>query len=75
MGDLASGPHLMHASLGISISSAVFAQITAECCYTLEWAAPRRSGPHLYSTQFLGPIRAHNQTASRTNGSAFCRAH
>jgi len=42
-------PHLTHASLdppesynpnNISIGSAVFAQLTAECPYTLQWAAP-----------------------------------
>jgi len=47
------GPHLRHASLGrptqvhttngISISSAVFAQLTAEGPYTLQWAAPSPS--------------------------------
>ena len=32
-------PHLTHDSCGISISSAVFAQMTAECRYTLQWDA------------------------------------
>jgi len=58
-------PHLIHGSLGlpdsaaqngISIGSAVFAQLTAECRYILLWTAPfprmitpshGGSGPHL----------------------------
>ena len=51
----------------ISIGSAIFAQLMAECRYTLQWAAsfPLKitsshggSGRHL--TRFLGPILAHN---------------
>jgi len=61
-----SGPHLIHASLGqsvrvhnpngITIGSAVFEQVTAQCPYTLQWAAAPPSnfatlnrGRHLYS--------------------------
>jgi len=35
-----SGPHLTHDFFGISIGSAVFAQMTAECPYTLQWDDP-----------------------------------
>ena len=51
---------------GITIGSAVFAQMTAECPYTLQWAAPSLSklhlpmggsGSHLYNTWFPGSIR------------------
>jgi len=43
--DGGSGPHLIHDSLrraenpnGITIGSAVIAQVTADCPYTLQWA-------------------------------------
>jgi len=57
---------------GISISSAVFAQFTAECLYTLQWAAPfpqncpfpwGGSGPHLIYGSW-GPLESSTQTAS-----------
>jgi len=53
---------------GISIGSAVFAQMTAECPYTLQWDAPSPlkiapfhggSGPPS-NTWFLGPTRVLN---------------
>ena len=52
-------PTLVHNPNGISISSAVFAQITAECRYTLQWAAPRGSGPPS-NTWFPWPTRIYN---------------
>jgi len=52
---------------GISIASAVFAQLTAEIPYTLQWAALPLQKLHLpmgiYTpsiTGFLRPIQAHN---------------
>ena len=48
------------------ISSAIFAQVTAECPYTLQWVplspkiASSQGGSGLpCKTRFLGPIRAH----------------
>ena len=67
------GPTWVHNPNGISIGSAVFAQITAECCYTLQWAAPFRvkitpshgeSGPHLKRDSW-GPSELTTQMASR----------
>ena len=50
-----------------------FAQLTAECPYTLQWAAPPpQNCPFPWqvrspsSTWFLGPTRVLNQTASRS---------
>jgi len=66
------GPHVTrgsHNPNGISISSAVFAQMTAECLYTLHWDAPSpplkiappNGGSGLPSnTWFLGPTRVLN---------------
>jgi len=71
------GPHLIHDSLsqprprtqnGISIGSAVFEQMTAECPYTLQWAAlplpqncPLPCGMLTPSnTWFLGPTQVLN---------------
>jgi len=34
------GPIRTHSQNGISIDSAVFAQMTVECSYTLQWYAP-----------------------------------
>jgi len=85
----ASGPHVIYASLGppesitqncISIGSAVFAQLTAECCYTLHRAAPLPLiitpsqggyGPPS-NTWFLGPIRAHNPKGISIQFRRFC---
>jgi len=60
---------------GISICSAVFAQMTAECPYTLQWDAPLLpqncplpmggSGPNLIHGSF-GPPESSTQTASRS---------
>jgi len=60
----------VHNPNGISIGSAVFEQITAECRYTLQRAAPSPLKLPLpmgdldrppSNTWFLGPIQAHNQ--------------
>ena len=74
-----SGPHLIHDSFSqiestvnrISIGSAVFAQVTAECPYTLQWAplstriAPSHGGSGTHLTRdSLGPYEPTNQTAS-----------
>jgi len=77
-----SGPHVKRDSLGpskpntngISNDSAVFAQLTADCPYTLQWAAPSTlkitpshggSGPHL-THGFLGPSESSTQTSSQS---------
>ena len=61
-----------HNPNGILIVSAVFAQMTADCPYTLQWNAPfpsklplsmGRSGP-LSHTWYLGPREPSTQTAS-----------
>jgi len=63
-----------HSPNGISISSAVFAQMTAECPYTLQCDVPSPSklplpmgdlGPHLILVS-LGPPESSTQTASRS---------
>jgi len=60
--------HPSHNPNGISIGSAVFAQMTAQCPYTLQWDAPfplkialshGRSGPPSI-TWFPGPTRVLN---------------
>jgi len=70
----------------ISIRSAVFSQMTAECPYTLEWAAPSpikiapsHGGcePHLIRGS-LGPPESLTQTASQSvqpflQGSLVCQ--
>jgi len=79
------GPTWILKPNGICIGSAVFAQLTGECPYTLQWAAPSpsklplpigRSGPHL-THDSLGrwahpslPSKRHLDRFSR-----FCRAH
>jgi len=59
------GPTRVHIPNGISIGSAVFAQLTAESPYSLQWAAPFPvkiaplawgSGP-LFNAWFCGPTR------------------
>jgi len=76
--------HSTHASLGlpdsipkryrVAISSVVLAQLTAEGCYTLQWAepfslniapSPGESGPHLMRGS-LDPPESTTQTASRS---------
>jgi len=62
----------------ITIGSASFAQVTAECPCTLQWAplsskiAPSYwgSGPP-YKTRFLGPIRAHRPNAISIGSAVF----
>jgi len=57
-----------HNSNGTSIGSAVFAQMTAECLYCLQWFAcfPLKIAPsHVsiwtsYNTWFIGPTRVRN---------------
>jgi len=75
-------PTRVHILSNISISSAVFGQLTAECPYTLQWATPPPSKLPLgmgdldipSNAWFLGPIQVHNP-----NGIGrfrrFCRAH
>jgi len=80
-----SGPHLTHDSSepirarnpnGISLGLAVFAQMTTECPYTLQWDAPfpcqnyplpmgDLRKPHLIHG-FLGPPESSIQTTSRS---------
>jgi len=68
------GPIQAHNPNGISIGSAVFAQLTAECPYTLQWDAPSPSklplrmgdlDPHLIRGSF-GPPESSTRTASRS---------
>jgi len=63
-GDL--DPHLIHGSFGISISSAVFAELTSDCRWAYpgmpsrqNYAYPWGSGPQS-STLFLESTQAHN---------------
>jgi len=67
-------PIWAHNPNGISIGSAVFAQMTVEYPYTLQWDAPSPqkiapshggSGPPS-NTWSLGPPKSSNQTASRS---------
>jgi len=63
----------------ISIGSAVFAQLTAECPYTLQWAAssPLKTAPlhwgsgPLSKTWFLGPTRVHNPNGISIGSAVF----
>jgi len=64
---------------GITIGSAVFAQMTAECPYTLQWAAPppsklpipmEASGPPS-NTWFPAPTRVLNQNAISIGSAVF----
>jgi len=83
-----SAPHLTrfllpiqaHNPNGTSIGSAVFAQVTAECPYTLVWAAlsPKivpshwRSGPPS-NLWFLGSIQAHNRNSISIGSAVFAQ--
>jgi len=76
------GPNRVQIPNGISIDSAVFAQLTAVSCYTLKWAtisphkiAPSHegSGPHLIHGS-LGTPESSTQMASRLV-QPFYRAH
>jgi len=64
------GPIQVRNPNGISICSAVFAQLTAECPCTLQWAAPYPSKLPLLVGDldhgFLGPPKSSSQTASRS---------
>jgi len=62
------GPIRAHRPNGISIVSAVFAQMTAECPYTLQWDAPcpPQNCPFPSNTWFLGPPVSSTQMASRS---------
>ena len=69
------GPIRAHNPNGISISSAVFAQMTIECPYTLQWDAPfplkiatyyRGGSGRPSNTWFPGPPKSSMQTASRS---------
>jgi len=77
------GPPRVHNPNGKSIASAVFAELTAESLYTLQWApvspkiAPShggicRSGP-LSNTLFLGPILAHNTNGISIDSAVFAQ--
>jgi len=64
----------VHKRNGISISSAIFAQMTTECPYTLQWLTPSLLKlplpmgdvePHLIHGSF-GPSKSSTQTASRS---------
>ena len=73
-------PHVIHNSLGesepigITIGSAVFAQVTGECPYTLQLAAtspsklalPMGDLDHNLIHGYLGPPESSTQTASRS---------
>ena len=75
-------PSSAHNPNGISISAAVFAQITAECSYTLQWDAPSsspqncpshgRSGPPS-NTWFPGPTRVLNPNGISIGSAVFAR--
>jgi len=67
------GPVRVHNPNCVTIGTAVFAQVTAECPYTLQWAAPALSKLPLpwgiwtqSNTWFLGPPESSIQTASRS---------
>jgi len=59
------GPTRVHFLNVISISSAVFAQLTADSPYTLQWAAPfpPQNCPLLYDGTASGPTQVHVQMA------------
>jgi len=69
------GPIQAHNPHGISISSAVFAQMTTECSYTLQWDAPFLPencpfpwgdlNPHL-THHSVGPPESSTKTASQS---------
>ena len=59
------GPVRAYNQNGISIGSAVFAQLTAECPYTLQWAAPSPS------QLFLGPTGVYNRNGISIGSAIF----
>jgi len=81
-GDL--GPHLIHDSSRhnpncITIASAIFAQATVECPYTLHWAplfpkiAPSHGGSWPHLIRYLGPIRAHKPNGISISSAVFAQ--
>jgi len=64
------GPIRAHNLNGSSIASAVFAQTTAECPYTLQWDAtfPRENCPLLWGIWTLGLGRFKTETESALLG-------
>ena len=76
------GPTQVQIPNGISISSAVFAQLTAECRYTLQWAAPSPPSKLPIPLEGSGPqhvvLWAHPSPQPKLHlnrFSRFCRAH
>jgi len=64
----------------ITIGSAIFAQVTAECQYTLSWVplSPNIDPSHVGSgppskTRFLGPIRAHRPNGISISSAVFAQ--
>ena len=72
-----------HIPNGTPIGSAVFAQMTAECPYTLQWFAcfPLKIAPsHVgmwtaCNTWFIGPTRVRNANGNLIVSAVFCRVH
>ena len=86
MGDLGPsntcflGPARVHNPNIISIGSAVFAQLMAECCYTLQQAAPfpliitpSHGGSGPASNTIALPIRAHNPNGISIESAVFAQ--
>ena len=77
------GPIHAHNPNVISIGSAIFAQLTAEFPYTLQWDAPfpLQNCPFPWgsgtpsNTLFLGPTRVHSPNGISTGSTVLCRAH
>jgi len=74
-------PMRVHSPNGTSIGSAIFAQMTAECLYTLQWfacfplkiAPSQTSGPHVRGS--LAPPESGMQIWQLDRFIRFCRAH
>jgi len=69
-----------HDPNGTSIGSAVFAQMTAECLYSLQWFAcfPFKIGPFPWTscnTWFIGPTRVRNANGNLIVSAVSCMAH
>jgi len=75
------GPIEAHNPNGISIGSVVFAQMTTECSYSLQWdASPPQNCLFQFlwtpsNTWFLGPPESSIQTVSQSVQPFFGRAH
>jgi len=74
------GPFWVNDPNGITIGSAVFAQVAAECPYTLQWAplSPKIACSHGRSgnqsnTWFLGPIRAYKPNGISVGSAVFAQ--